>query len=48
VKTDIIQIVVGALGTIPKSLKKPEDTTVIIELLQKAALLGEHEYTERY
>ena len=44
VETRVIQIVVGALRTIPKdlekNLKRKEGTTVNVELLQKAALLG--------
>jgi len=43
VNTNIIPTVVGALETTPKSLEKNlkrAGTTVSIELLQKAALLG--------
>jgi len=43
VKTKAIPIVVGALGTVMKSLQKnlkKARSNVIVELLQKAALLG--------
>jgi len=39
VKRKVIPIVVGALGTVPKGLKKA-GTTIRVELLQKTALLG--------
>ena len=41
-ESDIIRILVGALGTTPKSLEqnlKRAGTTVSIELVQKVALL---------
>ncbi len=43
VKVKVVPVVVGALGTISKSLGKHLDeigTNVRVELLQKAALLG--------
>ena len=41
VKVKVVPVVVGALGTIPKALEKQlKETSVRVELLQKAALLG--------
>ena len=43
VEITVILIVAGALGEVPKGLKKKfrkAETTVSVELLQKAALLG--------
>ena len=43
VKVNVVPVVVGALGTIPKALEKhlkEIGTSVRVELLQKAALLG--------
>jgi len=43
VKTKMILIAMGALGTVPKSLEKnpkKAETTISVELLQKTALLG--------
>ena len=43
VKVKVVPVVVGALGTIPKALEKYLESigsTVKVELLQKAALLG--------
>ena len=42
-KVKVVPVVVGALGTIPKALEKhlkEIGTSVRVELLQKAALLG--------
>ena len=49
--TNIVSIVVGALGTIPKGLEKnlkTAGTTVSIELFQKAALQEQNGYSEKY
>jgi len=47
---NIISIMVGVLRNNTKTLEKKlkrAGTTVSIELLQKVALLGQHEYSER-